>query len=658
MRNPFRLKNTIEAGRSVEGGAGSELAVEEVLIDRDSRERLERGGEARLPSVFFRLLLLVAFVVAFGRLYYLAVAEHEYYRQIADGNRLRIEYLPAPRGAIYDRFGEVIVGNKPSFEVVASPLDLPKDEAARQAIITRVANILSLPAEEITSLIAAASAESGINSVLVKENLTREEALVWSEQERELAGFHLAKTPIRDYKEAPAYAQLVGYVGKITAEQYEEKSAAGYFYNDSLGKTGLEQQYEQFLRGEFGERQVEVDARGAVKKVYGEKPAVTGESLHLNIDARLQEKLYSVLEAQLRSTGRKKASAIAVDPRSGQILALVNLPSYDNNLFAGGISVADYARLTQDKNLPLFNRSVAGTYPPGSTIKPLVAAAALQEGVITEKTVINDRGYILVPNPYGGPDYYFYGYRREGLGPMNVRSAIALSSDIYFYTAGGGWDEAKVNGLGIDRLARYYQAFYLDRKLGIDLPGEKTGFVPTPDWKKEYFNNHPIDSRWYLGDTYHVAIGQGDLLATPLDVVFWTASIANGGKIFRPWIANHVEDENGNWLAEFKPEQIAALPIDAKNLQIVREGMRAVVTDGTAKALDTLSVAVAGKTGTAQFDARNRARTHAWFAGFAPYDDPQIAIVVLIEDGGEGSSMSVPVARDVFDWWAKNRYQK
>lgn len=658
MRDPFYLKNTIEDGRVVDEDGDHGLAFEETLIDRDSRERLERGQELRWGLLFLRFLLIATFLVALSRLYYLAVAQHSYYQQIAEGNRLRVEYLPAPRGAIYDRSGQVIAGNKPSFEVVASPLDLPRDEQQKQAIIARVAKILSLPPEEIESQLAPAAAESGINSISIKEALTRDEALVFSEQERELDGFRLVKTPIRDYELAPAYAHLVGYVGKITAEQYKEKSGEGYFYNDSLGKSGLEQYYEKYLRGGFGQRQVEVDARGSVKKIYGEKPAVTGASLHLNIDGGLQEKLYAVLAARVHSIGRKKASAIAMNPRNGAILALVNLPSYDNNLFSGGISVADYTRLVEDKNLPLFNRSIAGAYPPGSTVKPILAAAGLEERVIDEQTVVNDRGFILVSNPYGGPDYYFYGYRRTGLGPMTVRSALALSSDIFFYTVGGGSREAKLEGLGIERLAKYFKDFHLDQNFGIDLPGERAGFVPTPAWKKERFQGDAIASRWYLGDTYHVSIGQGDLLATPLDVVSWTASIASGGKIFRPRIADRVEDKDGRRIAEFKPEQIGALPIDDKNLQIVREGMREVVTAGTARSLNTLPVAVAGKTGTAQFDSRNLARAHAWFTGFAPFENPEIAIVVLIEDGGEGSTNAVPVARDVLDWWARNRYQK
>lgn len=648
MRNPFRLKNTLEQERLRVSGSGEAIDFEESLLDEDSQDVIERGSEVRPYLKWPLVLVIIASSLMLMRLYYLTVTKHGYFREIAEGNRLRVEYLPAPRGAVYDSRRQVIATNRPSFELVASPLDLPKDAREFSEVLAKVSEILGLPASEIEGIVKSEAIQA-YQSVLVKQNLNRQQALILHERSRELSGFRVVNTPIRDYKNAEVFAHLLGYVGKISAPEYEKLNSEGYLFNDTLGKTGLEEIYENYLRGKFGQRQVEVDARGAVKKVFGSKEPSSGANLVLNVDAGLQEKLYSSLSRWTTASARKRAAAIAMDPREGRILALVSLPSFDNNQFAEGISAQDYQKLLDDKNLPLFNRTIGGTYPPGSTVKPMVAAAALQEQVVSAGTKIEDRGQIVVRNVFGGPDFYFYGYNRQGLGTMDLRRAIALSSDIYFYVVGGGYEPYKIDGLGITRLAQYYRKFGLDKNLNIDLPGDKAGLVPDPDWKK---------GRWFLGDTYHVSIGQGDLLVTPLHVLSWTAAIANGGKIWKPFIADRVENNDGQILKKWDPEVIAEVPISGENLRLVQEGMRQVVTSGTAMSLNALPIAVAGKTGTAQFDARYPSRTHAWFTAYAPYEDPKIAIVVLIEDGGEGSSTAAPVAREVLEWWAKNRYNK
>lgn len=657
MRNPFRLKNTIESESWQVEEDREEIAFEESLAGADSQEILEREGDPKSHLGLASFLLVAVLLLIFGRLYYLTVLKHQYYSEIAQGNRLRVEYLLAPRGAIYDSTGTVLAGNKPSFELVASPLDLPKDPTELGSVIEKVAELSQMSGDEIRQIIADDKA-SVYESVLIKQNLSRDEALIFSERAATLPGFRVADTPIRDYRNAPDYAHVLGYVGKINAQEYQDKSREGYLYNDFLGKTGLEQVYEQYLRGRFGERQVEVDARGVVKKVFGEKPPISGNNLYLNIDAGLQQALLRALRSRLQAINRTKAAAIAMDPKSGKILAYVSLPSFDNNLFAEGIAPQEYQKLLTDKNQPLFNRAIQGTYPPGSTVKPMVASAALQEKVITQKTLVEDRGVILIRNIYGGPDYPFYGYSRKALGILDVRRAIALSSDIFFYIVGGGYDAAKIEGLGIERLASYFRKFGLGEKLGIDLPGEQAGLVPTPEWKKAYFGADPLASRWYLGDTYHVSIGQGDLLVTPLQLLSWIATIANGGTIYRPYLVDRVTDNDGKTVKQFEPQVASQVGIDPDLLRVVREGMRMAVTEGTAKSLNILEISSAAKTGTAQFDAKHPERSHAWFTAFAPYEDPKIAIAVLIEDGGEGGVNSVPVVRETLDWWSKNRYNK
>ncbi|MDP3740766.1 MAG: penicillin-binding protein 2 [bacterium] len=656
-RNPFKLKNNFGSQGLEIANSGASLDFEESLMDKESGDFLQREREGKFQFRVLWALIIICFVIIFAKLQYLTVAQHEFYRGIALGNGLRVEYLPAPRGGIYDRAGEIIAANKPSFELVAQLLDLPKSEDQRLEAVALVSEIIDIPAVQIESLVNTNVIDPN-QTVLIKQNLSREEALVLVERSSQLPGFRVVDTPIRQYKDAMVFSHILGYVGKVNSEEFQDKSSDGYLYNDSIGKTGLEQIYEKYLRGTLGHRQVEVDSRGEVKRTFGEKISLPGNNVYLNIDAELQAKLYESLAHRLTSIGRKAGAAIAINPQDGRILALLSMPAYDNNLFAEGISIDQYAKLQSDKSRPLFNRAVGGTYPPGSTVKPMVATAALQEGVVDEHEQVEDKGHIVVENIYGGPDYFFYGYNRSGLGAVDVRRAIALSSDIFFYVVGGGYESEKIAGLGINKLAEYYKKFKLGDKLGIDLPGEAEGLVPTPEWKKEYFAGDPVAERWYLGDTYHVSIGQGDLLATPLQVLSWTATLANGGRIFRPFLVDKIQDQEDKIVAKNEPEQIGVLSIDQKNIQIAREGMRQVVTEGTAKSLQQLPITSAGKTGTSQFDAKNLSRTHAWFTAFAPYENPEIAIMVLIEDGGEGGTNAVPVVRETLDWWAKNRYLK
>jgi penicillin-binding protein 2 len=351
--------------------------------------------------------------------------------------------------------------------------------------------------------------------------------------------------------------------------------------------------------------------------------------------------------------------AVALDPRTGAVLALVSLPGYNNNLFAEGISNQDYQNLLNDKALPLFNRAIAGTYAPGSTVKPMVSIAALEENIVTENTVITDRGVLTIPNQFTPSILYnFYGWKRSGLGPMTVRSAIAESSDIYFYTVAGGHPSSSIKGLGAEKLAEYYRKFGLGRQTGIDLQGEKTGVVADPNWKAEYFKNDAILRQWYLGDTYHIGIGQGDMLATPLQVALWTATIANDGVGMKPQLLKRVVRQDGSVIREMEPQIVNQKFASDKNILIVQEGMRQTITAGSGRSLDGLPVTAAGKTGTSQFDGSDPTRTHAWFTMYAPYENPEIVITVLAEAGGEGHNVAHDIVRPTLQWWAENRLHK
>jgi len=398
----------------------------------------------------------------------------------------------------------------------------------------------------------------------------------------------------------------------------------------------LEYSWEKELKGINGHKNIEVDAFGRRKKVVSELEPVAGYNLKLSLDLDLQRQAEIVTKSWLLKTKTSRAAVIAMDPRNGHILALVSLPAYNNNLFARGLSQEEYDVFLNDENHPLFNRAISGELPSGSTIKPVVAAAALQEKIISENT-----SFLSVGGIYIG-QWFFPDWKAGGHGLTDVRKALAESVNTFFYYIGGGYQDFV--GFGVDRLVTYMRLFGFGEKTGIDLNGESAGFVPTPSWKEETKNE-----AWYIGDTYHIAIGQGDILVTPLQVANFTAAIANGGTLYRPSLVQSLLAENNQKIKDISPEIIRRDFIDPYNLQVVREGMRQTVTAGSARSLRVLPVSVAGKTGTAQWSSTKE--NHAWFTGFAPYENPEIVITVLVEEGREGSEVSVPIAQEILNWY-------
>ncbi len=637
MGDPFEIKNLdrpkIKSGKNLQfEEAFMDLQNEESEVLDDDRENLN-----------YRVLSAIAILclaILFGRIFYLQIVHGPQYRMLALGNKLRVQYVLAPRGLLLDQSGKVIAGNIPSFELVAVTSDLPKDQTEYEAKLSKIAQVLGKDPSELSSVIAKMDSRS-YQAQTLAENLTKDQALILISEQSEFKGFLVQNNAIRDYKDPLAFTHLVGYTGKITADELIEHKDETYVLNDYIGKTGIEYQYEQYLRGVAGQRQAEIDAQGNFKRTLADVPPIPGSNVKLNIDYDLQKTLYDTLTGVMGARGLKRAAAVATNPKTGQVLALISLPSFDSNMFARGITSDEYAQLINNPNNPFLNRAISGTYPPGSTIKPVMATAGLSEGVITTKTKILDDGVIRVGA------YTFYGYEHGGLGLMDIYSAIARSSDIYFYTVGGGNSKTGSVGLGPVKIAEWFRKFNLGKTLGIDLPGEKSGLVPDPAWKQRVKKE-----KWYLGDTYHESIGQGDLLVTPLQINSWTATIANGGKIMQPYILNEVAGK------KTEPHVLAENVFDPNFIKIVQDGMRQTVTAGSARSLNTLPIEISGKTGTAQFDARNLARTHALFTSYAPSGDPQIALTILVEAGGEGSSVAVPVAKQVYAWWAQNRYNK
>ncbi|MFH1460848.1 MAG: penicillin-binding transpeptidase domain-containing protein, partial [Patescibacteria group bacterium] len=396
-----------------------------------------------------------------------------------------------------------------------------------------------------------------------------------------------------------------------------------------------------------GQEQFEVDSLGKTQRLLAIKPAQPGQGLMLHLDRGLQEKLYQSLDQalkKLRASGEstRKAAALAINPKDGGIRALVSLPSFDNNLFAQGISQEELIVLKNDPNEPFLNRALAGQYPSGSIIKPLIAAAALEEKAVKPNQTIDCQGGLAIANEYN-PEiiYHFPDWKAHGL--TDIIKAIAESCNVFFYTIGGGY--GKIDGLGINKIKEYLQDFGLGQTTGIDLPYEQIGLIPDPDWKAKAKEGEP----WYLGDTYHLAIGQGDILVTPLQMALAISAIANNGTLYQPQVVDKIIDQDKDLIKDVFPQKVRENFIDLSNLKIVQQGMRQAVLTGSARALASLPVTAAGKTGTAQFG--NQDKTHAWFVGYAPYQEPEIVIVVLIEAGGGGDQTAVPVAKEVLEWY-------
>jgi penicillin-binding protein 2 len=439
---------------------------------------------------------------------------------------------------------------------------------------------------------------------------------------------------------------FLGYTGRVSPD--DVKPGSDYGPTDLIGKLGLEKQYENQLKGINGGERTEVDAMGRPIRVLASRDPTPGNNLVLAIDQGLEQHMADAITKQMAASHAQRAAGVAVNPKTGEVLAAVSLPSYDNNAFSKGISSDAYKQLTSDPGQPLFNKVVSGAYPSGSIIKPLVASGALQEGIITPQTTVNDTGQLDVVNPYDNSIHYIYkGWEHTGLGIMNLFSAIAMSSDIYFYTIAGGFTNF-THYLGVEKLTQYYQLFGLGSKTGVDIPGETKGRVPTPEWKKS-FSGLP----WYTGDTYNISVGQGDLLVSPLQMAMATSAIANGGTLFKPHLVDQVTDGSGKVVEEIKPEVDRQGFISPGNLALVRQGMRQTVSSGTACCFmdRDVPVQVAGKTGSAETDPANNVPPDSWFTSFAPYDDPQIVMVVMLEKAGEGAEYAVPATRETLQWY-------
>lgn len=617
------------------------IEPEEVLVDssEENAPHIVDIDNRKYVWILFGVVLLGIGIIL-GRSFYLQIIKGEYYQALALDNKVKLDYTRASRGVIYDQQGKVLVQNIPSFDLVVKAKEFPKNK--RLDIYKRLSEILGESEKDIEQYFGKIDL-SLLSSQVIKENVSHEKVLLVQSNLNDLPGIDVEVSARREYLDSLYFSHLLGYTGKLNKQEYEKNK--GYLLNDTIGKTGLESVYENELRGVYGVNRLEVDSSGHVKRTLVGQEAQAGNNLVLAIDKELQKKLQDSLLGMLDKLKLKRASAVALDPRDGSVRALVSLPSFDNNSFGRGISQAEYERLSNDPDRPLFNRAISGEYPPGSTVKPFMAAAALQEKVVTAATQIIANGSIVIPNPYNSSQpAVFKDWKVHGV--VNLRKAIAESCNVYFYTVGGGYGDIK--GLGINRIKRYAELFGFNQLTNIDLPFERKGLIPDQEWKQENKKD-----KWYIGDTYNSSIGQGDVTATPLQLARYIAAIANGGVVYQPHLLSKVVDTQGNTVKEFQSIVVNKDFISRGNIKEVQEGMRQTVLSGSGRALNNImgrngKVSIAGKTGTAQFKDD---KTHAWFVSYAPYENPELALVVLVEEGGEGHSAAVPVAKDVWEWY-------
>ncbi len=608
------------------------------------REKGEPPGRRHPVFAVLRALVILLFGILIVQLVRLQVIQGDEYARRAEINALREVQMPAARGLILDREGQPLVLNAARFSAAIVPGDLP--ERGEVGVFRQLERVTGVPAEEIERKVLAGIEERGpFEPVVIKSDVDEETALVLRELEPVTPGLKLLMEPTREYLAGPLLSHMLGYVGPMSEDEYEELKDHGYLIQDHVGKTGMELTYESVVRGRPGKKLVEVDALGRELKVISERRSLDGSNLVVTIDLDLQKAVKETLE-QYTAEG-DNAAAVVMDIRSGEILAMVSLPDFDNNVFSGPVSDEDLAALVEAPGKPLVNHAIAERYAPGSTFKIIVGAAALQEGIATASTTITSHGYITVENEYD-PNVVYVFKDWAALGTLDFYGGIAMSSDVYFYYLAGGKADEGFAGLGEARLARYARAFGLGEPTGVDLPGESAGLVPDAQWKEE-----SVGESWFVGDTYNFGIGQGYLSVTPLQLITSVSAIGNGGKVLKPHLLLEVRDDHGNVLQRFEQGVRGTVPAEPEYLEIVKEAMRQSVSQGVAEEAAVQGIEVAGKTGTAEFGPvryDGSYETHGWFVGFAPYDEPEVAVVVFFQRGS-GGEVAAPAASAILDYY-------
>jgi len=598
------------------------------------------------PLIVLGAVIAGIALIVLGRVIYLNTSG-AYYAARAQDNATAAQTTPAPRGIIYDAEGDPLVENKAVFDAVLDANLFISDPSLQSTTLAAAQSILGIPSSTVWTLLGQSEAQDFSTPVELVQDISQSE-LVNLQALGTSSTIKIQSDFERSYPNGQIFSSVVGYVGRVSESDLASNSKLTA--DDFVGKMGIEEEYDTVLQGTPGVNVKFTDAHGRVLGETQQSASAIGSSVHLTIDGGLQTELYNRIAAELAVLGRQVGVGLAIDPQTGAVLSLVNLPGFDNNAFTSpGSSTAEIENYLTSSDKPLFDRVVSGQYQPGSTIKPLDGVAALKEGVITPDRQLFSPGYLMVPDPYNSSTPTKYA-DWESHGYINLASALAQSSDVYFYIVGGGSPEYTtpplnnpvdygVNGLGAAKLFNWWTTFGLGKKTGIDLPSEAIGFLPTPAWWST------VSTRpWSLGDTYNVSIGQGSLAVTPIQLLSYIDAIANGGKIYKPFL-------NASSTPVVNEDVTDLLP----QIQQVQQGMLETVADprGTAYTMNGLPAQACAKTGSAQ--VQNNQEENALFVGYFPCTNPKIALLILIENSKQGSLNAVPIAKDVFDWYYNNR---
>ena len=581
-----------------------------------SRQQTKRAAAHR--ALVFGIVILLLFLALAARLWYLQIARGDDFREDAAANQHRRIPLRAPRGVIVDRHGVLLAANRPRLALYATP-----DVAKNQVVLGRLAALLRMTPDEIEQTITEVQ-QNPYDPVRIALDVPMATVTQIEENKPFLPGVSTQPEPVRWYPRGELAAHLIGTMGRINTSEWSAHKSQGYFNDDFLGKSGVESAYESYLRGAPGGTDVQIDAHGRTVRTLNSQDAAPGGTVTLTLDAPTQAAGERVFKEH-----DFIGAAVALDPRTGAVLAMVSAPTFDPDKFATGITAKDWDPLNKSAAHPLLNRAIKAMYPPGSTFKPVVAAAGWETGVITSSSGV----YC--------PGSFHLGRARFGCwethGATDFTKAIAQSCDVFFYVYG--------QKIGPDRLSDYSKQFGLAEKTGIDLGGEDIGSIPSPAWKAKRFHKlGPAFDQWYGGDTLHMSIGQGDVLTTPLQLARVAATFANGGNVLKPYVVAKITGGTaGGTLYRSAPAIVRHVRVSVAHMEIVRRAMRVTVTNGTGKVVNFKGVTVAAKTGSAQ--THGSAKTHGLFICFAPYNHPTIAIAAIVEHGGHGGDTAGKVAR-------------
>ena len=580
---------------------------------------MDRENQTKL----FVTLLFIVFIVLFGRLWQLQVLDFSSYSTLSKENTTRTIPTLAPRGIIYDRHGKVIVANRAIFSVYLFPSSIDGEDEMKKVLLS-VSRMVGVPQDKILKKIEE-NRSRPFEPVLIKDDLSIRTVTALEERQHSLPGIVINVRPVRYYPYRNLAAQVLGYVGEITKEELHHLREQGYNLKDNIGKEGIENTYDKYLRGVDGGQQLEIDVSGRPVRTVGALDPVPGSDVNLTIDLELQKLVEKNLEGKL-------GAVIVMDPRNGEILAMASHPSYDPNIFAAPMDKREWQRMDREGH-PFLNRALS-TYPPGSTCKVVNLSATLQEKTEKLDKIIECKGYYILGNRKA------LCWKETGHGKLNILEGLVQSCDIVFYELG------LKNGPSL--ISKYSKSYGLGERTGIDLPGELSGVVPTEEWKKRVYKDV-----WVKGDSINYGIGQGFLIVTPIQMANVYGTIATG-KRYVPHVVLDVKSREGKEVFKFKPSETGSIPISPENADLLRDTMRQVVKRGTGIAAEVKDMPAAGKTGTAE----NPGKAHAWFMCFAPYSSPEIVIISFVEQGEHGDRVTAYIAREILKWYRDNSNNK